>query len=44
MAAQMEPTRLAVLIDADNANPAIVEGLLAEIRLHGSHNFMSLFA
>ena len=31
MAAQMEPTRLAVLIDADNANPAIVEGLLAEV-------------
>ena len=31
MAAQIEPTRLAVLIDADNANPAIVEGLLAEV-------------
>ncbi|MEE3157723.1 MAG: NYN domain-containing protein, partial [Pseudomonadota bacterium] len=31
MAAQMEPARLAVLIDADNANPAIVEGLLAEV-------------
>ncbi|WVM90658.1 hypothetical protein UMZ34_11920 [Halopseudomonas pachastrellae] len=31
MAAQIEPTRLAVLVDADNANPAIVEGLLAEV-------------
>ena len=26
-----EPSRLAVLIDADNARPSVVEGLLAEL-------------
>ena len=28
--------RLAVLIDADNARPSIVEGLLAEIAKYGT--------
>lgn len=31
-----ESTRLAVLIDADNAQPAIVEGLLAEVAKYGT--------
>jgi hypothetical protein len=30
-----EPSRLAVLIDADNARPSVVEGLLAEVAKYG---------
>jgi hypothetical protein len=30
--------KLAVLIDADNAQPSIVEGLLAEIAKYGTAN------
>jgi NYN domain len=30
-----EPSRLAVLIDADNARPSVVEGLLAEVARYG---------
>jgi hypothetical protein len=32
---ESQPARLAVLIDADNAQPAIVEALLAEVAKHG---------
>ena len=31
-----DTTQLAVLIDADNARPAIVEGLLAEVAKYGT--------
>ncbi|HEU0276221.1 MAG TPA: NYN domain-containing protein [Rhodanobacteraceae bacterium] len=39
-----EPTtRLAVLIDADNARPAIVEGLLAEVAKYGTAHVKRIF-
>jgi hypothetical protein len=33
-----ETANLAVLIDADNAQPAIIEGLLAEVAKYGTAN------
>ncbi|MCW9708107.1 NYN domain-containing protein [Fodinibius salsisoli] len=36
-------TKLAVLIDADNAQPAIVEGLLAEIAKYGTANVKRIY-
>jgi uncharacterized LabA/DUF88 family protein len=39
-----EPThKLAVLIDADNAQPAIIEGLLAEIAKYGTANVKRIY-
>jgi len=38
-----ETDRLAVLIDADNAQPAIVEGLLAEIAKYGTANVKRIY-
>ncbi len=34
----IQTQKLAVLIDADNAQPSIVEGLLAEIAKYGTAN------
>jgi hypothetical protein len=38
-----ETDKLAVLIDADNAQPAIVEGLLAEIAKYGTANVKRIY-
>lgn len=38
-----ETQKLAVLIDADNAQPAIVEGLLAEIAKYGTANVKRIY-
>ena len=38
-----ETDRLAVLIDADNAQPAIVEGLLAEVAQYGTANVKRIY-
>ena len=35
--------RLAVLIDADNAQPSIVEGLLSEIAKYGTANVKRIY-
>ena len=35
--------RLAVLIDADNAQPAIVEGLLAEVEKYGTSSVRRIY-
>lgn len=39
----MDTDNLAVLIDADNAQPAIVEGLLAEIAKYGTANVKRIY-
>jgi hypothetical protein len=38
-----ETDKLAVLIDADNAQPAIVDGLLAEIAKFGTANVKRIY-
>ena len=43
MDSSKETDKLAVLIDADNAQPAIVEGLLAEIAKYGTANVKRIY-
>jgi len=38
-----ETANLAVLIDADNAQPAIIEGLLAEVAKYGTANVKRIY-
>jgi uncharacterized LabA/DUF88 family protein len=40
---QEETNKLAVLIDADNAQPSIIEGLLAEIAKYGTANVKRIY-
>jgi hypothetical protein len=39
-----ETDNLAVLIDANNAHPAIIEGLLAEVANYGTANVKHIYA
>ncbi len=39
----MKTEKLAVLIDADNAQPAIIEGLLSEIAKYGTANVKRIY-
>ncbi|WP_250627178.1 NYN domain-containing protein [Pinirhizobacter soli] len=39
----MATTKLAVLIDADNASPAIIEGLMAEVAIYGAAHVKRIY-
>ena len=41
--ADNDSPRLALLIDADNAQPAIVEGLLAEVAKYGTAHVKRIY-